>query len=106
MQLSIIIPVYHEEKNIEKVIKQTTFAVSTQHETLIIYDTKKDPTYLLVKNFIHKYKGLKLIQNKIGNKKGVINAIKTGLEESKGDALAIVMAILSDEITIIVKMFF
>ncbi|HVA96940.1 MAG TPA: glycosyltransferase [Candidatus Acidoferrales bacterium] len=101
MKLSIIIPVYHEEKNIEKVIKQLSLKVKTPHETLIVYDTKKDPTYAVAKKILPKYKLVKLVENKIGNKRGVINAIKTGIQKAKGSALVIVMADLSDDLKII-----
>jgi dolichol-phosphate mannosyltransferase len=101
MKLTIIIPVYHEEANIEKVIKRIAKIVKTPHETLIVYDTKKDPTYAAAKRFIHKYKQVKLVGNAIGNKKGVINAIKTGIGKAKGKAIVIVMADLSDDLKII-----
>jgi len=105
MQISIIIPVYHEEKNIEKVLKQIKSEVKTPHETLIVYDTKRDPTFHTVTQLSNKYKNTKLVRNNIGSKKGVVNAIKTGISQSKGEVVVIVMADLSDEISAIDKMF-
>ena len=105
MKLSIIIPVYHEEKNIEKVIKQLSTKVKSVHETLIVYDSLKDPTYETVKKILHKYKNVKLVKNSTGNKNGVVNAVKTGILRANGFAIVVVMADLSDDIEIIDKMF-
>jgi dolichol-phosphate mannosyltransferase len=105
MKLSIVIPVYHEEKNIEKVIKQITAKVKTSNEIIIVYDTKEDPTYPVARKLLPTYKNTKLIQNSLGTKRGVMNAIKTGFQNAKGEAVVIVMADLSDDITIIDKMY-
>lgn len=105
MKLSIIIPVYHEEKNIEKIIKQLHSQVKTPNEILIIYDTKQDPTYPAVQKHLKKYKNITLLQNNNGNKKGVMNAIKTGFDNAKGEAIVVVMADLSDDISQIDAMY-
>jgi glycosyltransferase involved in cell wall biosynthesis len=105
MKLSIIIPVYHEEKTIEKVIKQIGLKVKTQHEILIIYDSKQDPTYGILMKIKNNYKAIKPLQNYVGSNKGVINAIKTGIQKSRGEAIVILMADLSDDIRLVDKMY-
>lgn len=104
MKISILLPVYHEEKNIIKVLEQINKKVKTDHEILVIYDDKKDPTYEVVKKF-KSLKVLKLIKNSYGNGYGVMNAIKTGFEKAKGEAIVVVMADLSDDITQIDEMY-
>ncbi len=104
MKLSIIIPVYHEEKNIIKVLEQINKKVKTNHEILVIYDTKKDPTYEVVRKFKGS-KVLRLVKNDTDTGKGVMNAIKTGFKKSKGEAIVVVMADLSDDISQIDQMY-
>jgi glycosyltransferase involved in cell wall biosynthesis len=106
MELSIIIPVFHEEKNIEKVLRKISKNIKTPYEVLIIYDTASDPTYSVVKKYKKKSKQvMQLIQNSSGNGRGVMNAIKTGFSFAKGDAVVVVMADLSDDISQIDKMY-
>jgi len=99
MKISIIVPVYHEEKNIEKTIKNISKKVKTSNEILVIYDSDDDPTLGVLKAIKNTYPSLKIIKNDVGNKKGVINAIKTGISKSKGETILITMADLSDDIT-------
>ena len=105
--LSIVIPVYHEEKNILKLFKDIEKKVSTDKELLLIYDQNDDPTKPVVEKYINSKhsKNIFLIKNFSGNKKGVINAIKTGFKESSGDAVLVVMADLSDDLKIVDKMY-
>ena len=105
MNLSIIIPVYNEKKNIAKVIKKITNDVKTPHKVLIIYDFDKDDTIPEVKRLQKKYHNINLIKNNIGNKKGVINAIKTGFNQIAKGAVVVTMADLSDDPKTIDKMF-
>src|SRR5882757_9641139 len=91
--VSIIIPAKDEGKNIASIIKQLQKSMHIPFETLIIYDdssdsTKKNAEKLIVKNAI---KNFLVIKNDVGNKKGVINAIKTGINHAKGKAIVITM---------------
>ncbi len=106
MKLSIIVPVFHEEKNIIQVIKRINHDVDTSHEILIIYDSVLDPTYIVLKDYLQKNpKSIRLLQSDQGSKKGVMNAIKTGFVHAKGNACVVLMADLSDDITQIDTMY-
>lgn len=87
--LSIVIPVYNEGENIKICVEKIQKEVEIPFEISLIYDFEEDTT-------INAAKGLdvKLIKNKYG--KGALNAIKTGLEEAKGEYVAVTMADLSD----------
>jgi dolichol-phosphate mannosyltransferase len=106
MKISIIVPVYHEEKNILNVFKQIKKLVKTEHELLVVYDSKEDPTYPVMNMYLSKKRlnNIKLVENCSGNKKGVMNAIKTGFRKAKGDAVVVLMADPSDDITQIDEM--
>src|SRR5579859_2622350 len=101
MNISIIIPVFREEKNIEKVLSLLAKHVTFSHEILLIYDNDQDPTVAVVKKYIatHKKKHIILVKNNTGIQKGVMNAIKTGFSSAKGKAIVIVMADLADDPT-------
>src|SRR5260221_4992726 len=107
MNISIIIPVYHEEKNIVEVLTKIKNSVQTPHSILIIYDNTSDPTYSVVKKYQKKSKknNIFLTKNSTGNGKGVMNAIKTGFSLAKSEYIVVLMADLSDEISQIDKMY-
>ena len=103
MKVSIVVPVYHEEKNIKKVLATIEKKVKTPHETLIVYDYKQDPTYQLLQKV--KKPRFVLVKNSCGNGRGVLNAIKTGFKKAQGEAVVVVMADLSDDVGQIDKMY-
>jgi dolichol-phosphate mannosyltransferase len=107
MNVSIIIPVKNEEKTISDVIKKIRLKIKTDFETIIVYDNESDPTKSKAEQFIKdkKIKNFIVIPNEIGNKIGVINAIKTGIKHSHGKAIVITMADLSDDISLIDSMY-
>jgi len=100
MKLSIIIPVYFEDKTIITVLEKIKTLVKTDHEILVVYDLKKDPTVQVVTDFIKKkrVKNIRLIQNSIRTCRGVVNAFLTGIKKAKAPAVAVVMADLSDDL--------
>jgi len=95
MKLSIVIPVYNEGKVIKKTISNVEKAVSNHHELLIVYDMKEDSTIKPTKEISAQYPNVKLIKNEYGN--GALNALKTGLRKSKGEAVCVMMADLTDD---------
>lgn len=99
IQLSIIIPVYNEGKNILPTLDSIKEKVKTQHQIYIVYDFEEDTTVPVVKNLPE----IKLLKNKYG--RGVLNAIKSGLEDTKGEATLVTMGDLSDDYSIVDEMF-
>ena len=105
-QLSIVIPVFHEEKNIVKVLARIEKLVKTPHETIVIYDSEDDPTVKKVQRSKLKVQNTaKLIKNSVGNGRGVMNAIKTGFKKAKGEAIVVTMADLCDDVSQIDMMY-
>lgn len=95
MQLSIVMPVYNEGEVIEETIKRVETSVKTPHELLIIYDMDEDTTIGPVKKLQTKYPNVKLVKNVYG--RGALNALKTGLQKARGQAVCIMMADLTDD---------
>jgi len=88
-------PVYNEGKVIETTIEQVEKAVKAPHELLIVYDMDEDTTVEPVKKLHKKYPNVLLVKNIFG--RGALNALKTGLEKARGDAVCIMMADLTDD---------
>jgi dolichol-phosphate mannosyltransferase len=102
MQLDIIMPVFDEDKVIERTLKKIKANVKTPYNVFIIYDYDEDTTLPKVHKFL---KEMPLITIKNGYGRGVLNAIKTGFEKSRADYKVIVMADLSDRIETIDEMY-
>ena len=89
MKLSIIMPVYNEEKTIEKIVSRVQIVKikNIKKEIIIINDCSKDKTSEKLKKIIKKYKNVKIFSHKINQGKGA--AIRTGLKYFTGDIVVI-----------------
>lgn len=87
--LTIIIPVYNEGENITSAVERIEKEVKYPYQINLIYDSDEDTTLEPAKNL-----NVNLVKNKYG--KGVLNAIKTGLENVQTEFAIVTMADLSD----------
>lgn len=89
MKLSIIIPVYNEEKTIEKIIKRVNDAStpSVKKEILAVNDASSDNTRKKLEKLRPLVKDLTVFDHKTNLGKGA--AIKTGLSKATGDYIII-----------------
>lgn len=100
-KLTILLPVYHEEENIQKVLKEIQNKVKTSHNLMVIYDDAHDPTLEVIQKTTF-LGSLQLQKNIYG--KGIVNALKTGFFKAKSEIIVIMMADLSDNPSDIDKM--
>lgn len=100
--VSLVIPVYNEADNILPLLEALRSNVASPHETLLVYDFDEDTTLPPAREFAKEYPSLRLVRNDIG--RGVLNALRAGLAESKGDVVVVTMADLSDDVTQIDEM--
>jgi len=100
MKLSIIIPAYFEEENILPELEEIEKKVRTAHEIIIVYDLDNDPTVKVVEKYIkkNKYRNIFIKKNNVGSNRGVINAVKTGINFARSKVVVVSMADLSDDI--------
>ena len=88
MKLSVVIPAYNEERNLNKgVLNEVEVYLSKlnlDYEVLIVDDGSTDATKDLVKKYISKIKKFRLIENSHGGK---AIAVLTGMEEAKGEII-------------------
>jgi len=102
--IGIVVPVYYEDENIENLLNEIEIKIKNSKKVFIVYDVDDDPTVPVVSNLIDRYSfEIKLVKNKYG--RGVAKAIKTGLEISDTDAVLVIMADLSDDLSIVDRMY-
>jgi dolichol-phosphate mannosyltransferase len=107
MIISVVIPAHNEEGNIGKTIDAFSSRLSAEnipYEFIIIDDACTDNTVQEVSLRIEKDPKIRLISNT--GKHGFGYAVRYGLEHVTGDAVAIVMADLSDDPNDLVKCYY
>lgn len=105
MEIGIVLPVYNEAENIEKNLDSIQGAIAKSPDNFVInivYDFDEDNTLPVIENIRSKYSfPIHLIKN---HRRGVSDAIKTGLREASQDFIVVTMADLSDDYAILTKM--
>ncbi|NGX56907.1 MAG: Polyprenol monophosphomannose synthase [Candidatus Anoxychlamydiales bacterium] len=104
--LSILIPAYNEEEQIDKTtmnLYNELVQENIPHEILVINDCSKDRTEEVLSNLAKKIKTLRYINNTPPH--GFGYAIRCGLSNFKGDAVCIFMADGSDSPEDVVKFY-
>jgi dolichol-phosphate mannosyltransferase len=97
MKLSVVIPAHNEEGSISEtvlVFHEQLKLEKINHEILVINDNSKDDTEKILKDLSKKISEVRHVKNKPPN--GFGWAVRAGLENFKGDCVAVVMADLSD----------
>ena len=95
--LSIVLPVYNEGPNIERVLRELARCAPRSREIFIVYDVPEDDTLPVAKRLQAVMPDLALVLNTRG--RGVLGAMRTGLEASRGRFVLITMADGSDDYT-------
>lgn len=104
--LSVVIPGHNEEGSIEKTVESFHSELKKHkipHEILVVNDNSTDNTENILKRLSKNIKELRYVNNTPPNGFGF--AVRCGLNNFKGDYVAIVMADLSDEPKNLVNMF-
>ncbi len=102
--LSVVCPAYNEAGNIERLMDALQASTSVPLELLIVYDHEEDNTAPRVSSISTRYPfEIRLLKNKFGA--GALNALRTGFMESRGEAVLVVMADLSDDFSVVDEMY-
>ena len=97
MKLSIILPVRNEAKGISKTLDLICSGIDQiDYEIIAVNDFSDDDTYNIISKKKDSINKTNLFDN---TKKGLGGAINLGIEKSNGDAICIMMADLSDDIS-------
>lgn len=89
--ISILVPVYNEEKTILIILNKITRLPIDNYEVLVVNDASKDKSLYIINKFAKKFKAknvdLKIFSHSQNNGKGA--GIKTGLSHAKGEYFVI-----------------
>lgn len=101
--LDIVVPVYNEDRGIIKLLDEIQEEIRTDKRVLIVYDFEGDTTVPVVEKNKGRYAfGIQLVRNRIG--RGALNAIKTGMQQARGEMVLVMMADSSDKLDIVDRM--
>jgi len=98
MKLSVVIPAHNEEGCLESTVSNLVITLVREqivHEVLIINDNSSDGTLEVCETLSRKLESVRYVNNRPPNGFGF--AVRLGLSEFRGDAVAIVMADGSDD---------
>ncbi|HUA13552.1 MAG TPA: glycosyltransferase family 2 protein [Candidatus Sulfotelmatobacter sp.] len=101
--LHIVTPVFNEGKSFPALYKAVKKNIKTPHELIVVYDFDGDNTVPVARQFAKNDKSIILHKNNIG--RGALNAIKSGLDYVKQGPVLIIMADLSDDLSMVDKMY-
>jgi glycosyltransferase involved in cell wall biosynthesis len=94
-ELSVVVPVFKEGESVDPVLRTLTGAIRSPHEILVVYDFDEDPTVPVIERLHAELPSIRGHRNDLG--RGVLNAMKAGIAESRGEFVLISMADGSDE---------
>ncbi len=106
MKLSIVIPIYNEEENIDSLINRLRTVVAQMKiscEYIFVNDGSKDHSFQLIKNLALADPAIKYID--FSRNFGHQIAVSAGLDLAAGDRVAIIDADLQDPPELIIEMF-
>lgn len=106
MDISVIIPVYNEEDNINMLyerLKKVLEQLTKQYELIFINDGSKDNSIALVKALSKQHPEVRYID--FSRNFGHQVAVTAGLDKSRGDAVVIIDADLQDPPELIIDMY-
>jgi dolichol-phosphate mannosyltransferase len=98
MQLSVIIPAHNEEGGLRETVSTLASVLTVAavpHEILVVNDHSSDKTTSVLDSLTHEFPTVRWVDNQKPG--GFGYAVRTGLEQFRGDAVCIVMADASDD---------
>jgi dolichol-phosphate mannosyltransferase len=100
--VDFVMPVYNEAANIRTALSELYEKVLLPKRVLIVYDLDSDDTIPVVRELQTLYSGLELVKNHHG--RGVLNAIRSGIDEATSEVVIVTMADLSDDLVVVPEM--
>lgn len=101
--LTLVVPVYNEAENITALIEAAKAKINRDYRVYCVYDTDSDTTVPVLQELMPSHPEIELVRNAYG--RGVLNAIRTGMEKAPAGAVVVTMADLSDDLAVVDKMY-
>jgi glycosyltransferase involved in cell wall biosynthesis len=100
--LTLVIPVYNEAENIVPTLRTIASVGLPPHEVLVVYDRDEDTTVPVLHQHQAEFPAMRPVKNQRG--KGALNAIRSGIDQARGEGVVVVMADLADDLRGLVPM--
>jgi dolichol-phosphate mannosyltransferase len=101
-EIDFVMPVYNEGANVRRALEEIYALVERPKRVLIVYDFDEDDTVPVVREIAPAFPGVELVRNRLG--RGVINAIRAGIEAARAEVVIVTMADLSDDLRVVDRM--
>lgn len=101
--LSVIVPVYNEKDNFEGLYREVKDKIKQDKQLIVVYDFDEDTTLPVARKIAKQDSSVRLVKNTIG--RGPLNAIKAGFDAVASGPCLVVMADLSDDLSIVDAMY-
>jgi dolichol-phosphate mannosyltransferase len=101
-ELSIVMPVYNEGEAVTPILRALEAALTTPHETLVVYDFEGDTTVPVLAGLAAELPAVRGLLNDRG--RGALNAMRAGMAAARGDFVLVTMADGSDEPEVVEQM--
>jgi dolichol-phosphate mannosyltransferase len=82
IELSILLPVRNDGINLKIMLKILRSVVAAPHEVIVVHDTPDDDSIGVVRAMQESHPELRIVHNQLG--RGVVNAIRAGVQVSRG----------------------
>ena len=102
LKLTILLPVRNEEENLAIMLRILRSAIEVPHEVLVVTDTPDDRSIPVVKKVAERYPEVRHVANTKG--RGVANAIRTGIDDARGEYILIFAADEVGPVIVVEKM--
>ncbi len=100
--VDFVMPVYNEGANVGRALEEIYGRVPFGKRVLVVYDFDEDDTVPVVRALADRYPGVTPVRNRIG--RGVVNAVRAGIEAATAEVVVVTMADLSDDIRVAERM--
>jgi dolichol-phosphate mannosyltransferase len=101
-ELALLVPVYNEAENFPRLIAEVEQHVPPPYTMYVVYDFDGDSTLPVARQLAAGRPWLRLVKNREG--RGVVGAIRTGFEQVSAGPVLVLMADLSDDLSVVRRM--
>jgi glycosyltransferase involved in cell wall biosynthesis len=102
LALSVVVPVYNEGPAVADVLRELDRAISKAHEIIVVYDFPEDSTVPIIEQLQQQSRSIHGLLNERG--RGVLNAMRAGIDAARAPYILVSMADGSDEPVIVDRM--